>query len=394
MNEIQKTPSLPSRLRPGTGKKTIFSVVVVIFFLFFPTRLMALEGFEKKKVPDALNPGLDHLLALASPDNKVTFDPRYIEKILDFMLSPKNHQTLFYADKKFGASSVYYEFDIRSDLKHILQYAFNPEIPSYALRPSSMRLSYRTDAYSQKHPLPKLWNFLSSPDFPVTFRGIEHVEITPDLHTGAYYKYDIDEMFILCKYQGRHLFISISKMKEKSDVGKKGLVLGKDEDWHYFYSGQPGISIPGLGWVASYMYDSYSIFLYYEVGGGASRVRCGTFRWLRAGWANLNMVTTKHIHRGLERFARDYKAILEYPSLPKAQELAGIFSKYEKLTFDDLKKKVNNHIIMLKSLLGDEKLNYKQFSEQIESGRYLNQMTRQEMQAVLIKETVKSIIRP
>jgi hypothetical protein len=53
---------------------------------------MALEGLEKKKVPDALNLGLDHLLALVSPDNKTTFDPRHIEKILDFMLSPKNRQ--------------------------------------------------------------------------------------------------------------------------------------------------------------------------------------------------------------------------------------------------------------------------------------------------------------
>ena len=105
------------------------------------------------------------------------------------------------------------------------------------------------------------------------------------------------------------------------------------------------------------------------------------------------MVTTKHIHRGMERFARDYKAILEYPSLPKAQELTSIFSNYEKLTLDDLRKKVKNHIDILKSLLGDEKLDYNNFAEQIKSGRYLNQMTRQEMQAVLIKEDMKSILR-
>ena len=375
------------------SKKIIVGAAVIIFFLFFLTRSMALEGLEKKKVPDALNPGLDHLLALVSPDNKATFDPRRIEKILDFILSPKSHRTLYYADKKFGANSVYYEFDIRSDLNHILQYAFNPEIPSYALRPSSMRLSYRIDINSQTHPLPKFWNFLSSPDFPITFRGIEHIEITPDLNTGAYFKYDIDEMLILCKHQGRNLFISISKMKEKSDVGKKGLVLGKDEDWHYFYSGQIGLSKTGLGWVNSYMYDSFSVSFYYEVDEKRPLVRRGTFKWLKAGWANLNMVTTKHIHRGLERFARDYKAILEYPSLPKAPELASIFSNYEKLTLDDLRKKIENHINTLKRLLGDEKRDYKNFSEQIKSGRYLNQMTRQEMKAVLIKENMKSILR-
>ena len=52
------------------SKKIITGAAVIIFLLFFLTRSMALEGLEKKKVPDALNPGLDHLLALVSPDNK------------------------------------------------------------------------------------------------------------------------------------------------------------------------------------------------------------------------------------------------------------------------------------------------------------------------------------
>ena len=180
------------------SKKIITTTVIVIVFLFSPIQSMALKDLKETKVPGALNPGLDYLLTLASPDNEDTFDLRCIEKVLDFVSSPKNNHALHYADKKFGANSAYYEFDIRSDLNHILRYIFNLEIPAFAFMPNSVRLSYWSEVHGQKHPLPKLWNFLPNPDSPVIVTGVEHIEITPDLSTGAYYQYDIDKTLILC----------------------------------------------------------------------------------------------------------------------------------------------------------------------------------------------------
>ncbi len=373
------------------SKKMVFIAAVLSVCLFSPIPAMSAKDLKETKVPDALNLELDHLLTLVSPDSKNTFDIRRIENVLDFVASPKSSSALYYADKKLGANSAYYEFDIQSDLNHILRYAFNPEIPSYAYMPSSVRLSYWSEVNGHKQPLPKLWDSPPNPDSPVIVKGIEHIEITPDLFSGAYYRYDMVKTLILCKYLGRNLLISISKQKNKSDVGRKGLILGKDEDWNYFYSGQKGLTKAGLGWAKSYMYDSFSVSFYYEVNEKSPMVRCGIFKWLRAGWANLNLVKKKHIHKGLERSSKDFKAILENPSLPQASELARVFANYNKLSLEDLRKKVKPHLRVLESLLDNEKPRFKSFAELLKSGKYLNQMTGQEMQAILVLEYVKSI---
>ena len=115
---------------------------------------MAAKGLKATKVPEALNLELGHLLTLATPDSKNTFDLRRIEKVLDFVASSKNSSALYYADKKFGANSSYYEYDIQSDLNHILRYAFNPAIPSFTFMPSSVRLSYWSEVNGHKKTLP------------------------------------------------------------------------------------------------------------------------------------------------------------------------------------------------------------------------------------------------
>jgi len=373
------------------SKKIVFIAAVLSVYLFSPIPAMSAKVLKETKVPDALIPELDHLLTLASPDSKNTFDLRRIEKVLDFVASPKSSSALYYADKKLGANSVYYEFDIQSDLNHILRYAFNPEIPSYTYMPSSVRLSYWSEVNGHKQPLSKLWDSLPNPDSSVIVKVVEHIETTPDLFSGAYYRYDMDKTLILCNYLGRNLLISISKQKDKSDVGRKGLILGKDEDWNYFYSGQKGLTKSGIGWAKSNIYDSFSVSFYYEVNEKSPMVRCGIFKWLRAGWANLNLVKKKHIHKGLERSSKDFKAILENPSLPQASELARIFSNYNKLSHDDLRKKVKPHFRVLESLIDKEKPRFKSFAELIKNDRYLNQMTGQEMQAILVLEYVKSL---
>ncbi len=374
-------------------KKIISIAVIVTGLIVNSGSAMAIKNLKETKISDLLNPGLDHLLALVDPDNTDIFDLRRIENVLDFVISPKSNSTLYYAEKKSGSYSAYYEFDIRSDLGHILRYAYNPGIPSFAFMPSSVRLSYWSEVNGQKQPLPKLWTLLSETASPIIVKGVEHIEITPDLFTGAYYRYDEDKTLILCKYRGRSLLISIAKQKDKSDVGKKGLILGKDEDWYYFYSGQVGLSKAGIGWADTYMYDSFSVSFYYELDGETPRVRCGMFKWLRAGWANINLVNKHHIHRGMERCAKDFKTILEHPALPKPSELTGIFSHYNMLSLDELKTAAKTQIERLVQLIDDEEQFFHSFEELLKSGKYLDQMTRREIQAILVLENMRSILR-
>ncbi|MFC1516636.1 hypothetical protein ACFL7E_07760 [Thermodesulfobacteriota bacterium] len=373
-------------------KGKLFVAVAVWIFIFSSASILAAGDLKETKIPDDLTPGLDYLLALVSSDNRDDFDLKRIEKVLDFVLSPKDSNALYHADKKNGAHSAYYEFDIQKDLKNILQYAYNSDIPSFAVMPSAIRISYWSEVNGTKKPLPRLWNHLSNQNFPVFVRGIEHIEITPDQSSGAYYIYDMNKLLVLCEYRGRNLLIQIAKQTDTSDVGRKGVILGPDEDWNYHYSGQKGIPKTGLGWVDSYMYDSFGISIFYEIDENAPLVKYGTFKWLRAGWADVNFVKKRHIYNGHVRFAKSFKTILEHPSLPTAPELTNVFSHLESLSIDDLRERVKPYLNTVENRLSDKKLSEKEFTECLRNGEYLAQLTRREMQAILVLEYMKSVL--
>ena len=374
-------------------KKTIYCALFITVVMFFSTPCLAGTDIKEIKIPDDLSPGLDHLLTLVSPVNKDSLDIRLIEKFLDFVASPKDSSSIYYEDKRLGATSAYHDFDIHSNLNRILMYAYNPDIPPYAFTPSTLRLSYWSEIEGRKQALPRLWNFLPGLNRPVIVKGVEHEANAPDLFTGSYYGYDVDRALILLKHKGRNVFISLSKQIDTSNVGKKGLVLGPDEDWNYLYSGQEGLNISGLGWVKSYLYDSFCITVLYETDGDMPLVKCGVFKWLRAGWAGLNMVKKKHIYKGLLRYAKDFKAIIEYPFLPQPEEIVRIVSDFKYLSHHELRDRIKNYLGMLTKRYGDdEMLPGKDFAELLENGKYIDQMTTEEMRATLVLEYMKYVM--
>ena len=103
------------------------------------------------------------------------------------------------------------------------------------------------------------------------------------------------------------MFISISKQVDKSSVGKKGVILGNDNDWTYFYSNEPGTMKSGLGWAKSYIYDYFSVVVYVESDGSPAMVSTAMFQWLRAGWMGINFVKPGDILGGLKRFATEFQ---------------------------------------------------------------------------------------
>ena len=355
---------------------------------------MAQDGFgEETRIPEPVNPGLNYLLSLAEPVHSQNFDTGVIEEVIKFVLSSKDKTALYFPGNRTDIPSAYHEFDIHNGLKHVLDIGFNPNIPPFILSPSSIRLAYWKEINGKKQLLPDLSSMLSRLDQPITVTGVEHEEITPDLNTGAYYGYDLNRTLILLKYQGRPALISISKQKNISDIGKKGVVLGKDDNWDYFYSGQNGLNKPGLGWVNSYMYDSYTVSIFIERGGPGTLVHCGVFKWLRAGWADINMVQNQHIYRGLQRYTDTVKGILEYPSLPEPDKMAEIFSMIKTFSADELKEKVRNYITLLSQKYGDDASSGgKLITESIKDSTYLSQLSQYQMQSVLAVEYIKYLM--
>jgi hypothetical protein len=386
------TKSYMKRLMSLCKPKRIILMIVGAIFLILPAQSWADKNSEEVKISQSIYPGLHHFLDLVDPEKNVSFDPGLVAKVMEFIGSPKD-EALYFADDVLDMSSAYHEFDSHTDLQKISDYAFNPDVPCIATMPSSVRLFHWLDEKGQRRHTPQVNRYLGNLDTPVVEKAQQYVEITPDTHSGAYYGYNLNQTLIVFKYRQRKVLITVSRQTDVSSVGKKGYVLGADDDWDYFYSGKKGLTIPALGWVSSYMYASSAINIYYEMEAGSSTVRCAMFKWLRAGWSGINMVKRKHIYSGLKRFAKPFKQIMEDPALPPVEVLAADFSRIRKFSDDTLRSKMNTYSHILKRRYnGDNHNGKKRLAKLLEDRDHWSGMSRDEMEAALVIEYMKAVI--
>ena len=271
-------------------------------------------------------------------DPKVGLDAHAVATLVDYVLRPTLNKE---ADlpKLQECPEAYYEFDTKITFPRFLKYAYNPQIPAILTRPSSMRYSLWTASQVKSHKMPIRWRLASTTGVPVIIHGLEHESNTPDLTTGVYYEYDLKRTLIHLNHKGRQVLISISKQVNQSDVGKKGIIMGNDDDWNYYYSDEPGSFKAGMGWVKSYIYDFFSVGVYVESGTSHNMVRTGAFQWIRAGWSGINFVQKGHIINGMKRFARNFKTILESPKLPAPNQMISAYQWLSALPNGDLIEK-------------------------------------------------------
>jgi len=219
------------------------------------------------------------------------------------------------------------------------------------------------------------------------------VEITPDLTSGAYYAYKSFQTVLRFKHRQRKVLVTVARQADVSVVGKKGYILGDDNDWDYYYTGKKGLTLPALGWVRSYMYDSSGINIYYETDPGAPRVRCAMFKWLRAGWSKINMVQKKHIYLGLKRFAVPFKEILEYPRLPSVATMEEDFSRITALSDTALKSKMKIYSQILEKRYNSGKKPTKKWIPRLfENKNHWLELSREEMESAMVIEYMKYIL--
>lgn len=346
-------------------------------------------------VSEGIRSELQYLLSFVGEpqDAHRRFDPEQIRQVLDFVQVPKNGNGTFHAGKLNGSPSAYHDFTIRKNLRDILHLAYHPDIPAVMTSPSSVRLTRWKTVDGKPQPFPRFWEAIAGVATPQIITGVEYIVNTPDEHSGTYYDYDLQRTLILSRYRGKNLFISMSKQPVRSTVGKKGLVIGPDDNWEYLYSGKTGVGMSGLGWVRSYMYDSNAVIIYYEVDADQPLTRFAIFKWVRAGWKNINFVKRSHIHKGLLRFAKDFKIILESPELPEPNQLALSWKQICSLSDQRLRSVVQEHLSSVEQISRREKLLPKATIEKLLQNRqYLNSMTRNEMEHLVALVYLKQLL--
>ena len=361
--------------------------VLVVWTAVFPG---IVQSADETALPPEVVAGAEHLLSLVGPGNRESFQPERIAGFMEFVARSKKDGVRYTAESGNAFSSSYNELDVRTSLADLLQYAFNPAIPWFATSPSSLRSSSWRQTDQPWANLPRLWELLGKDDAPVVIRGLEAVENTPDVSSGGYYRYDLHRTLIVFKNGSRSTVISISKQANVSDVGRKGYIVGNDGDWNYFYSGEPGLNVTGLGWVKSYMYDSAGINVYTESGPDRAMVRAASFKWLRAGWSNINMVQNDHIYQGMMRFARAFKEVMESPRLPAVKTFENDCRKIAALSDSALRDQMASYRQLLarraEKLEGGAR---RHLPEAFHSEGYWQALKREEMESALVLETLK-----
>jgi hypothetical protein len=263
-------------------------------------------------------------------DSKAGFDEQAVATLVDYVLTSKNGReySLPESNRCYGA---YYEFDTKIAFPRFMGYSYSALVPAIIARPSSLRYSIWSNPRSDMQKMPSSWSAIPPEGAPVVIRGLQHDSNTPDLTTGVYYEYDLKRTLILFNHKGRQVLISISKQIDESNVGEKGVILGNDNDWTYFYSNEPGTMKTGLGWVKSYIYDYFSVAVYVESDSSPAIVRTGVFQWLRAGWLGINFVKPGDILGGMKRFARSFRTVLESPRLPAPSQLTSVYQSLSRM---------------------------------------------------------------
>jgi hypothetical protein len=368
---------------------------IYLFVLLFCLSLLlqAHASGAAAQNPEELIPAYDNLLSFTKNGSQTPLDADLVEVLLNFVASSKDLGDSLSLGKRQGDTSDYYEFTIDRPLKEILKLAFSKDIPSYTLAPSTLRLSYWIEANGKKQPLELNSDILDASSAPVVMRGLDFLENTPDTNSGAYYSYELDRAFIFTRHRGNRVLISTSEQRDRSSVGKKGLILGSDDDWNYLYTGEKGCTLAGLGWIRSYMYHSSAIIVYYETLDPYPQVKYAIFKWLRAGWSGFNLVKPHYLRRGVERYAKAFKEIIESPYLQDISEFSETFRKIKSLSTEELKRKAHRYFIELKNRHHeDNSLTMKWFIALFKDDLYLESLTRKELEAITNLEYLKYVL--
>jgi len=382
-----------------------FKKFIIIFtFVFYCTNADAssMLGFDTQSkaaadidIPQELEATITNLLNATTaestlPDNNsIRQILRYIEDVIDpSKISPKK--------REYG-TGAFYRSAINVPMKELLEYCYNPLIPGEALYPSSIRSSIHFPESQIIMENVKLWEKLdqiSAQNKPIVYSGREFIEITPDTFSNCYYSYSTDSIYILTNIDSRNVLVSISKQTGKSNVGKVGAIIGNDNNWNYLYSDKVGSNISFARWTKTFMYNSAIVKFYYPSKYDASITNIAFFKYLDAGWSNLNLIQKKHIYSGSLRSINSLKEIMQSPLRPSVAELISKSIELSKLNKNELLDKLQPYSTKL-ALLGTKspkKIN-KIFTEILINQNYVNNLKNEYLRSELIKQFMKNSLQ-
>jgi hypothetical protein len=383
----------------GTVVRISLTLVFVFGLLTITLHSKAMEESSKICLSDALR-SIDYLYHFLDKGGE-ELDFSSITDLIIFALGDSRQFSGKELGSRYRSTGVYYRFMINAPADKVVTYIYHPEIPRSLVMPSSIRLRVKTSKFSPS--VYKAWQeFDFSEQKILVLRGEEFEENTPDLTTGGYYGYTNELMVIIGVHEGNKFLLSVSRQIGISTVGRKGVVIGEDQDWNYFYSDMEGLTLKGLGFINSNIYESYTVSIFHQIENSDQILtRQDMFIWKRAGWCGINMVKAHHIVSGCQRYSQGIKFVLESPLLPSAEELVSMTRSVKGLSEEELRHTLALYDRRLQQLsTHDPVLSRREFQAIINNRKFLYSMDKEQMVALLLKEQLKirlekpSLMRP
>ncbi len=366
---------------------SLSALTLAAFLMIFPSLVRAEEA-EVPTIPKEAQQGIEALVSLTENPGG-TFDPAQVAGLMNFVFQEQSSLETLSPGRRDGIQGGCYRAEIQASLSKVLRYAYNPAIPFYLLSPSSVRICGWSKGQDLRFAGKSAWEALAALDQPVSARGVEYEEGTPDSNSGAYFRYDLDRLLLLFKHQGKNVFVSISKQQAPSTVGKKGVILD-EANWDYFYSGVNGLTKAGLTWMDAYVYDSTSVQVFFEPEPGQEKTVNAVFKWCKGGWMKLNVIKREHVTGGLKRYMSVFKQILESDRLPAPDQLAAKVKEIDALSPERVKTLVGSYA---KSLETRPNLNPAMGNPDIanilKQGRYPEVQEREAALSLLVKDYLR-----
>jgi hypothetical protein len=378
--------------------KTNFTACICVLALFAglvgPQLIQAKQINNQQKqgngsLPAEIETGLSYLLELIHKKGS-KFDPAKILPLLDLVAQGGDDTEQPKPSTRESGNGACLRAQVKAPLERILRYEYNHRIPTFLVSPNALRLSNwypESDIVTNKV---ELWNEFSTLNKPLLLWGKQFEVNTPDLFSGSYYRYDLNRLIIIMKHNGKKVMISASKMPNPSEAGKKALIID-EKNWNYFYSGIQGLGIRLMGMLNTYIYDSASIKILYETDSTKPQTTIMLFKWLKAGWADINMVKRSHIYDGSVRFVEGLKEVIESDSLPAADALEQKLKHISALPEAKIDNKIREYSINFERIAKKhEGMSKKDYARIIADGGYANVLNIGERRGILALEWLKS----
>ncbi|MDL2306405.1 hypothetical protein LJC48_00035 [Desulfovibrio sp. OttesenSCG-928-C06] len=378
-------------------KFLIFFMSAIVFgACSFSGSLFAFAGEASSKPGTPIDYKVEKIIFSILKSTTPGSEPPPVEDIrilLDFMMTCRGRGEDYNPEKYAGGAGIFWRESINKPLPEVLRYFYNPNINQELLYPSSIRVN-RVSPDSGIFKLEKpVWESLDELESPISFWNREHEEITPDDFSGSYYSYELDRLFVLFRYLDQPMLLTISWQDGESDLGRKAGILGPYENWDFVYSNAEGGTATGIGWAETHMYSSATITLMYPEGDNGEGTGYSMFKWLKAGWAGMNVVKPKHIYSGADRTFSGIKDVVCSERSITPEQLEKIVTKVRAMDDVALRAVARPYAEALAAGSTDDSiLSREEFQDVLAGGDYAEGLSREHLEALVMKNELKRLL--